>query len=126
MTANALASISLEPPLFMVSINCTSNTLSAIMDSRRFCINLLSERQMDVCRLFASARRDKFGSVRHTFGVTGSPLISGALAHGECNVETTHAAGDQTIVLGRVVRIAVHDANPLVYHRGVLSALRAA
>jgi flavin reductase (DIM6/NTAB) family NADH-FMN oxidoreductase RutF len=123
LTANALASISLLPPLFMVSISRGSRSLAAILERRIFCINLLSERQIGLSKLFASNERDKFASVEHSISASGCPLIAGALAHAECRVTKTVESGDHTIVLGRVVRIAIHDANPLVYHRGEFTAL---
>ncbi len=123
VTANAIASISLEPPLFLISLSRRSSTLAAIIDSGRFCINLLSNRQKDLSRLFASKQRDKFHSVEYAIGACGSPLIAGALAHGECQLETTYEGGDHTIILGRVARTILYDADPLVYHRGGFAAL---
>ncbi|MEE9926398.1 MAG: flavin reductase family protein [Brucella anthropi] len=123
VTMTAVLSLSLNPPLFLVSLNNGSNTLEAITESGHFCINFLSDRQADVSKVFATKGDDKFKDVDFSSGVTGSPCISGAVAHGECEVQDRHQAGDHTILIGRVVRTAIHGGNPLVYHSGKYASL---
>lgn len=123
ITMSAVTSLSLAPPLFLICLNNTSNTLMAIKESGHFGINFLSSGQTDVCKVFASKAENKFQDVPHSFGEVGSPLIDGALAHGECLVHSTVGEGDHTIVVARLVRTDVHDLEPLVYHAGKLTAL---
>ncbi|NYE24609.1 flavin reductase family protein [Pigmentiphaga litoralis] len=123
LTMSAVTSLSLTPPLFLICLNNTSNTLTAIKQSGHFGINFLSSDQANICKIFASKAEDKFGTVAHTFGPAGSPLIDGALAHGECLVQSTIGEGDHTIVVARLVHTEVRDVAPLVYHAGKLTAL---
>jgi flavin reductase (DIM6/NTAB) family NADH-FMN oxidoreductase RutF len=123
ITMSALTSLSLDPPLFLICLNNTSKTLGAIKSSGRLCINFLSAEQIDVSKTFASKDDDKFREVRHTLGELGSPVIDGAVANGECIVETSHEGGDHTIVIARVVRTLVNPGEPLVYHAGKFTSL---
>ncbi|TPQ37983.1 MULTISPECIES: flavin reductase family protein [Cupriavidus] len=125
ITMSAVTSLSLAPPLFLICLNNTSNTLTAIKESGHFGINFLSSEQTDVCKVFASKAENKFHNVPHTFGEVGSPLIDGALAHGECLVQSTVGEGDHTIVVALLVRTQVRDLKPLVYHAGRFTALEA-
>jgi 3-hydroxy-9,10-secoandrosta-1,3,5(10)-triene-9,17-dione monooxygenase reductase component len=118
VTMTAVLSLSLTPPLFLVSLANNSNTLSAINESGHFCINFLSDQQAEISNVFASKGEDKLKNVDFTHGLTGSPCIIGAVAHGECEVQERYVAGDHTILIGRVVRTAIHGGNPLVYHSG--------
>ncbi|TDF62298.1 flavin reductase family protein [Cupriavidus sp. L7L] len=123
ITMSAVTSLSLAPPLFLICLNNSSNTLGAITLSGHFCINFLASEQTDICKIFASKSEEKFQNVRHTIGAVGSPLIDGALAQGECIVKNTISEGDHTIVVGRLERTHVHDKEPLVYYGGQLTAL---
>jgi flavin reductase (DIM6/NTAB) family NADH-FMN oxidoreductase RutF len=123
VTMTAVLSLSLNPPLFLVSLDNNSNTLSAIKANGHFCINFLSEQQARISKIFSSKDENKFRDVEFTTGLTGSPCIAGAVAHGECEVQDSHAAGDHTILIGRVMRTAVHGGNPLVYHGGKYASL---
>jgi flavin reductase len=123
ITISALTSLSLDPPLFLICLSKASNTLAAINNSGHFCINILASDQVSISRTFASKSDDKFRDVQYTLGLLGSPLIDGATAHGECQVEASHEAGDHVIVIARLARTAVADAEPLVYHAGKFTAL---
>jgi flavin reductase (DIM6/NTAB) family NADH-FMN oxidoreductase RutF len=125
ITMSALTSLSLDPPLFLICLNNTSKTLGAIKNSGRLCINFLAAQQIEVSKIFASKDDDKFRQVRYTLGELGSPLIEGAVANGECTVETSHEGGDHTIVIARVVRTVVNPGAPLVYHAGKFTSLAA-
>ena len=66
-TANALSSLSLEPPLALVCFDLSSRTLAAVRESERFGINMLSAGQEDVSRLFATkkSQEEKFAEIDH-------------------------------------------------------------
>jgi flavin reductase len=123
ITMNAVTSLSLDPPLFLICLNSNSKTLEVIERTGHFCINFLSDLQVDISKAFASRSDDKFRNVEYTPGFTGSPLIKGAVAHGECEVETRHKGGDHTILIARVVHTATHEGQPLVYHGGRYASL---
>lgn len=123
ITMSALTSLSMDPPLFLICLNNTSKTLAAIHSSDRLCINFLSAKQIEVCKIFASKSDDKFSTVPFTMGELDTPMIDDAVAHAECTVQTCHDGGDHTIVIARVDTTVINDAEPLVYHAGKFTAL---
>lgn len=123
ITISAVTSLSLTPPLFLICLDNHSNTLAAILRSGHFCINFLSARQAATSKVFASKIDDKFKGLDYQVGTLGSPMITGAVAHGECKLESTYAIGDHTIVIGALSGVLVHEEEPLVYCRGRYAAL---
>jgi 3-hydroxy-9,10-secoandrosta-1,3,5(10)-triene-9,17-dione monooxygenase reductase component len=125
-TANAVTSLSLDPPLVLVCFDLGSVTLAAIRGHGAFVVNVLGERQQHLSANFA--RRDfaaAWDDVRHRRGPTGSPRIEGVLAVVECTVDHTLPGGDHEIIIGRVRHVATNDtgATPLLFWRGRYTAL---
>ena len=121
MTATAVCSVSLEPPLVMACMSRDAATHRAVSVSGAFALNLLSDEAESLARRFASSRLDKFEGLATTPAASGAPLLDGALAHCDCTVEQTVTAGDHTIFIGRVSAAdvsAIEDATPLLYYRG--------
>lgn len=115
MTVNSFSSVSLDPPLVLVSIDLRHAILGHFLNSRFFAINILAEHQEHLSRHFSSTRENRFSDVEWHAGETGVPLLEGVLAHLECAVSRTFAAGDHTVLLGEV-RFARYSAEqPLVY-----------
>ncbi len=120
VTANALTSLSLEPPLALVCFDLSSRTLHAVRESESFCINMLSSEQEDVSRTFATKKThgDKFAEVDHRLE-HGVPVIDGCLAWLACSLESEFQSGDHTIATGRVLGGGTNDeATPLLFYRG--------
>jgi flavin reductase (DIM6/NTAB) family NADH-FMN oxidoreductase RutF len=117
ITISALTSLSLDPPLLLICLSKSSNTLAALRESRRFCINLLASEQAGISKHFASKSPDKFSSISYSVGELEVPLIDGALAHGECTVHAMHDGGDHTIVVGKVESTMKNGGDPLVYYQ---------
>jgi flavin reductase (DIM6/NTAB) family NADH-FMN oxidoreductase RutF len=103
MTANAVASLSLEPLLLLVAFDNTARTLAVVRDTERFGVNVLSSGQEDLARLFASKEPEdaKFAGVAHSVH-DGIPVLDGALAWVGCRLERLVAGGDHTIGIGAV------------------------
>lgn len=125
VTINAVSSLSLDPPLFLVCLDHGSNTLGAILESRRFGLHFLSRDQTRLSQVFASKEADKFASVEHDVGGSGVPLLRGTLAAAECRVTDVCTGGDHMIVLGAVETVRMSGGEPLLFHRGAYAALRA-
>ena len=125
-TANAVTSLSLDPPLVIVCFDLGSLTLRAIRGHGAFVVNVLAAPQQHLSRNFA--RRGlaaAWDGVRHRRGATGSPRLEDVLAVLECTVEHALPGGDHEIIVGRV-RHAESSANPngpLVFFRGSYAAL---
>jgi flavin reductase len=126
LTISALTSLSMEPPLFLICLNKTSNTLAALQESRRFCINLLSSEQAPISKLFASKAANKFDSIGYSDGDLGVPLIDGALAHAECTVHAIHDGGDHKIIIGMLESTVVNGGEPLAYFQSRYASLATA
>lgn len=127
-TVNAVASLSLEPPLVLVCFDLASATLQAVRDRGAFAINVLAEKHRHLADGFARRGTLKpWQSARHRSGTSGAPRLEGVLAGIECVVEDRFAGGDHEIVVGRVVAVQT-DADghaPLVFYRGSYAALPA-
>lgn len=120
LAVNAVTSVSLDPPLVLFCAANDSSTWPRVARAGTFAINVLSEHQEDVCRVFAQPGADRFTRVGwNPTGGTGSPLLHDALAYVDCTVEATHPGGDHTICVGRVVGLGVlSDDGPLLFYRG--------
>ena len=119
MTANAVTSLSLEPPLMLVCFDNTARTLPAVRESGRFGINVLAAGQDNLARLFASkkAEREKFAGVAHSVH-DGIPVIEGVLAWVGCRLERLIPGGDHTIGIGAVEAAEAGQGDPLLWFRG--------
>jgi flavin reductase (DIM6/NTAB) family NADH-FMN oxidoreductase RutF len=118
LTVTAFSSVSLDPPLVLICVDERSETHAAFRHSRAFGVSVLSEDQEDVSRQFAWGGPQKFEKTALAEGVTGMPLVSGALAHLECRLVAAHAAGDHTIYVGEIVALSARPGRPLLYHQG--------
>ena len=123
VTINAVTSLSLTPPLFLICLDHKSNTLASIFASGHFALHFLAKDQTHVSRVFASKSDDKFAEVDHRIGKTGSPIIDGVLAAAECRLAEICAGGDHMILIGQVETIHMHGGEPLLFHRGAYAAI---
>jgi flavin reductase (DIM6/NTAB) family NADH-FMN oxidoreductase RutF len=123
MTANSLASVSLEPPLLSVAIDHGAAMHALLLRAPSFAVNILSSHQEMVSRRFAVDREERFDGIGYQESPRGLILLDGALAHIECERAATHEAGDHTILVGRVVAGMAADGRPLCYFRGGYGAL---
>jgi flavin reductase (DIM6/NTAB) family NADH-FMN oxidoreductase RutF len=125
-TANAVTSLSLEPPLVLVCFDLNSATLEAIRGHGAFAVNVLGHRQHHLSTNFA--RRGlaaAWDEVRHQRGPTGSPRLADVIAIIECTVEHSLPGGDHEIIVGRVRHVETNGdgARPLLFWRGKYASL---
>ena len=118
LTANALCSVSLDPPLLLVCVDKRAESHPAFGRSGLFAVNVLGLGHEDLSRRFAVSGGDKFVDVDHRSGVSGVPLLDGALATIECRVVAVHEAGDHTIFIGEVEHLQGDGGDPLLFFRG--------
>jgi 3-hydroxy-9,10-secoandrosta-1,3,5(10)-triene-9,17-dione monooxygenase reductase component len=127
-TIGSFTSVSLDPPLVGFLPMTDSDTWAAIAPRARFCVNVLSRAQSDLCWKFAKTgnEAERFDDVAWRPGVTGAPIIERAVAWIDCEVENVYEMGDHYFVLGRVVALdadADHDGDgphPLLFFKGTL------
>ena len=128
-TANAVSSLSLDPPLVLVCFDRGSLTLEVIRHHGAFVVNVLAQPQRQLSANFARRGLAAAGDgVRHRPGRTGSPRLHGVLAALECTVEHQLPGGDHEIIVGRVreVETGPESVAPLVFWRGSYVSLGSA
>jgi flavin reductase (DIM6/NTAB) family NADH-FMN oxidoreductase RutF len=118
MTASALSSVSLEPPLLLVCVDRATDFHQSIEVARHFAVSVLASDQETLSRRFASETPDRFAGVGYELDDYGLPLLSGAAAHIICQRWDARPAGDHTLFLGLVIAGASYARTPLVHFRG--------
>lgn len=114
-TVSAFASLSLHPPMVMVSLDRTSELLRRLSGTGRFGVNVLSSAQSDLASRLARKGSDSFaGFPWHE--ESGCPRFEGAVAWLGCRVANLVEGGDHRVVLADVLSVRVADAEPLTYH----------
>ncbi|MGI5120461.1 flavin reductase family protein [Marinactinospora thermotolerans] len=130
-TISAFASISVDPPLVMVSVTATSYVTEVIDRQRRFAVNVLRERHRAIAGRFAaegrpSARLLLANEPHHRGEHSGALVLDEALVSLECAVTERVAAGDHVVYLAAVTAIPVAGAlgeAPLIRYAGRYRAL---
>ena len=122
MTANAVSSVSLEPPLVLVCVAEEAIMAERVRQAGVFALSFLAEDQRALSNRFADPSRgegaEEFEGVEVEVAATGCPVITGATAMVDCRVTSITAAGDHLVVIGEVVALDTAGDAPLGYYRG--------
>src|SRR6058998_1434042 len=102
LTANAVTSLSLSPPLLLLCVDRKAETYPHFFDSKTFVLNILAEDQEAISRRFATTGGDKFAGLEFRLGRLGTPILAGTLGHVECRIIDTLEGGDHVIHIGEV------------------------
>ena len=124
LTVNSFASVSLDPPLVLWSLDRASDRFQAFMRVEHFAVNILGAAHRALSQRLSRKGEGSLEGEPLRDGAHGVPMLAGAIANFECRVEHRHDGGDHVIFVGRVLDFA-HKAhgNPLVYYRGRYRAL---
>lgn len=122
MTVNAFMSVSLDPPLVVVSLAKGARTGGVIAKARRFGISILREDQHSVARRFAGMEPADRRSMEFEW-IDRVPLIPDCLASVVCALAESHDAGDHVLHIGSVEAIRLAQGRPLLFHGGSFGAL---
>jgi 3-hydroxy-9,10-secoandrosta-1,3,5(10)-triene-9,17-dione monooxygenase reductase component len=118
LTISSFTSISLAPPLALISVAARSATWARMAPAGRFAVNLLADDQEALARWFAS-RADRFAGVRWESSPHGLPILAAAYAAADFAIFARHRAGDHEIVLGELLAARIlGECPPLTHHRG--------
>ncbi|MDF2093383.1 flavin reductase family protein [Knoellia sp. 3-2P3] len=128
MTANAIASVSMDPMLVLACIEVDARFHDAVKDAGTWGVSVLAADQRPTADWLATQGRPLHGQldrVPHHRGTTGVALLDGALATIECQTTDIHPAGDHSIVVGEVVSLGVaeHPGAALMYYRSRYGSL---
>lgn len=119
MTASAVTSLSLEPPMLIVCLNRQAPTHDVITAREWFVVNVLAKGQEAVARQFARPAEDKFAGVARQPTAQGLPMLEGCVATFECRVTARTSGGTHTVFIAEVTSAAAHaERNPLLYYTG--------
>ncbi|HEY4620299.1 MAG TPA: flavin reductase, partial [Gaiellaceae bacterium] len=117
MTANAFMSVSLRPPLVLVSIDRRARMGALLHEGTRFGVSVLEAKQTGLSDRFAGRVADD--PPEATFEVVHeTPLVEGALAHLVARVVRSHWGGDHSLFLGQVEFARYGEGEPLLFHGG--------
>jgi flavin reductase (DIM6/NTAB) family NADH-FMN oxidoreductase RutF len=121
MTANAFLSVSLRPPLVLVSLGrCRMSEMLPL--TGRYGVSVLAHDQEQFAAHFAAQR---VSQVAPTFvWHEGLPLLEGALAHLACRVVDVHPAGDHVLWIGEVEHLKHEEGEPLLFYTGRFGTVR--
>lgn len=112
MTANAFTSVSLNPPLILVSVDKKADTHGLMIETDAFCVNILAEHRRDWSDWWAGKApqgQDQFANMPHSTKATGSPVLDDCLGYIDCKVWARYDGGDHTLFVGEVQDAAVND-----------------
>ncbi|MFO0888480.1 MAG: flavin reductase family protein [Isosphaeraceae bacterium] len=118
LTANAIASLSLNPPLVLVAVDKRAHSLEYLKANRCFAVNILRIEQEDVSRRFATPGPKDFQGLAVARAVTDSPILADCLAYLDCKVVDILPGGDHEIFVGEIVSGEHHEGEPLLYFSG--------
>ena len=123
MTANAFASVSLDPMLVLVCVDHSTRTHAHMHAKKRFGVNVLAEEQRAISEYYARPERThedaeaeagaRFDRTRH-----GTPVLHDSLAYLECRLHSAELAGDHTVFIAEVEDVVIRDGDPLLFFRG--------
>ena len=115
-TVSAFASLSMTPPMVLVSLDRHSDLLAMVRETRRFGVNVLGAHQSSVALAFArKGGTGKFNGVRWEID-HDLPRLPGAPGWLACEVETLVDGGDHVVALGLVAAAETTEGQPLTYH----------
>jgi flavin reductase (DIM6/NTAB) family NADH-FMN oxidoreductase RutF len=123
MTANAFASVSLDPTLVLVCVDHSTRTHAHLHAKKRFGVNVLAAGQRAISEYYARPERthdnaEAEAGARFERTSHGTPILHGSLAYLECRLHSAQAAGDHTIFIAEVEDVVVREGDPLLFFRG--------
>jgi flavin reductase (DIM6/NTAB) family NADH-FMN oxidoreductase RutF len=121
-TVSAFCSLSLEPPMVLISLDRGSDLLAMVSESGRFGINVLSHDQHELARGFARKGTDKFEGVDWDLHL-GLPRLAGAATWLACQLERLLEGGDHLVAYGLVEHAESAPGDPLLYRNRAFGTL---
>src|SRR5579864_7644583 len=123
MTANAFASVSLDPMLVLVCVDHSTRTHAHLHAKKRFGINVLGQEQRAISEYYARPERnhdraEAEAGAKFDRTTQGTPILHGSLAYLECRLHSAQVAGDHTIFIAEVEDVVVSKGDPLLFFRG--------
>ncbi len=119
ITINSFASVSLEPPLVLWSLQNDSEMYEAFERCTRWAVNVLRADQQGLSTQYAKRGDHLLQPTHFEMSEAGIPVMPAALASFECELEARYPGGDHTILMARVLDMTQRgEGNPLVFCAG--------
>ncbi|QIG55364.1 flavin reductase family protein [Altererythrobacter sp. BO-6] len=129
LTIGSFTSVSLDPTLVAFFADKRSSTWAQIQNIGRFCVNVLSDDQVEICRNFSQRGGEKFFGLPYRFSPNGSPVLEGVVAWIDCDLQEVYEAGDHDMAIGAVVELDTPEeaeaSEPLIFFQGKFCRLQA-
>jgi flavin reductase (DIM6/NTAB) family NADH-FMN oxidoreductase RutF len=123
-TVNSFTSVSLQPPLVLVSLGRQTRAAAALRPGSEYAVNVLHHEQRDLAMYFAG--RPQPGTRVDWEVRAGVPHLAGCAAYFRCAARDVHEAGDHLLVVGLVEEFQAHGHPPLLFYRGAFEQLSTA
>lgn len=126
ITISSFTSISLDPPLVLISIAKDANSHKDFINCESFDVQLLASNQESIAQKFAKKikHEEKFDGLTYSVDSKGNPVIEGILANLVCSNYQVIEAGDHTLILGKVDAVKVLEgSSPLIYHEKTFTTI---
>jgi flavin reductase (DIM6/NTAB) family NADH-FMN oxidoreductase RutF len=117
MTANAFMSVSLRPPLVVISVDRRAKMHALLHEGRRYGISVLADEQRSLSDRFAGRTTEGTEEVGFDL-VHDTPLVRGALAHLVARVVRSNWGGDHSLFVGQVEYARYGEGRPLLFQGG--------
>ena len=125
LTVNSFASVSLDPPLVLWSLQNNSECFAMFAQADKFAINILASDQADLSSRYATKDDHKLAPGHYRVGKSGAAVVRGVVTTLECNVWTRYPGGDHIILVGEVTDIETNNnKQPLLFNAGQYRELR--
>jgi flavin reductase (DIM6/NTAB) family NADH-FMN oxidoreductase RutF len=121
MTINSFASVSLDPPLVLWSVQLNSPSSAAFRQAERFAVSILCTEHQALAKRFASNEADRFADAPMRRSPSGLPVVENALTVFDCRTVARYAGGDHEILVGHVEALEAREdaeATALGFYRG--------
>ena len=120
MTVNSFTSLSLHPPLVLISLERGTRTHELLLESGFFGVTILSSHQQEISDRFAgrySEEQDRYAGLETFTLISGAPFLEGGIAFFDCRVIHSHQAATHTLFIGDVMAVDVRQRHPpLIYY----------
>lgn len=118
-TCQSFASVSLEPPLVLFCAARGGRAWPRIRNAGRFCVNVLTERQAELCQRFGSRFGDRYEGLEWDRTRWDTPALRDVLLRVHAEVHQVHEAGDHEVVIGHVLEVRrERDERPMIFFNG--------
>jgi len=128
MTVTSVSSLSVDPPALIVSVSWGASSWPLLKRYGFIGVNILASDQIDIAERFAGKDglkgAERFASAEWTTRASGVPLLVGALAAIDCEVEEIVERHSHAIVIGRVLDLQLSTRTAaLAYWQGQYVAI---